>query len=64
MHRYTVKRLPVVDTDGQLAGITGQFGSRSVVLRLTGVIRHMEGAVGVRDRVRYPAESPAENAES
>ena len=111
MHRYGVKRLPVVDADGQLAGIvsrldvlsvftrpdnqiradvmqviagefalnpddfgvtvisgvvtvTGQCGSRSVVLQLRDAIRHVEGVVGVRDRVRYPAENPAETAES
>lgn len=111
MHQWGVKRLPVVDADGQLAGIvsrldvlsvftrpdeqirddakkviarkfaldpdafgvtvasgvvtvTGQDGSRSVVLQLTDAIRHVEGVVGVRDRVRYPAEIPAENAES
>ena len=111
MHQWGVKRLPVVDAGGQLAGIvsrldvlsvftrpddqirddvmqvitgqfalnpdtfgvtvasgvvtvTGQLGSRSAVLRLTDAIRHVEGVVGVRDRARYPAEHPAENAES
>ena len=111
MHECGVKRLPVVDADGQLAGIvsridvlsvftrpddqirdevmqviagesalspdpfgvtvasgvvtvTGQTGSRSAVLKLTGAIRHVEGVVGVRDRVRYPPEYPAANAES
>jgi len=110
MHQYGVKRLPVVDADGQLAGIvsrldvlsvftrpddqiradvmqviagqfalnpdtfgvtvasgvvtvTGQLGSRSDVLQLTDAIRHVEGVVGVRDRTRYPPDSPAENAE-
>jgi CBS domain-containing protein len=111
MHERGVKRLPVVDADGQLVGIvsrldvlsvftkpddqirddvkkviarrsaldraafgvtvasgivtvTGQCDSRSVVLQLTGAIQHVEGVVGVRDRVRYPAETPAETAES
>jgi CBS domain-containing protein len=111
MHERGVKRLPVVDADGHLAGIvsridvlsvftrpddqirddvmqviarqsalspeafgvtvasgvvtvTGQSGSRSVVLQLTEAIRHVEGVVGVRDRVRYPPEMPAETAES
>jgi len=111
MHQWGVKRLPVVDEDGRLAGIvsrldllsvfarpdgqirdevmqviaaefalnpdtfgvtvasgvvtvTGQFGSRAIVLRLKDAIRHVEGVVGVRDRARYPAEDPAENAES
>ena len=111
MHQYGVKRLPVVDADGQLAGIvsrvdvlsvftrpddqvrddarqviagefalnpdtfgvtvasgvvtvTGQCGSRSVALQLTEAIRHVEGVVGVRDRVGYPSENPAENAGS
>jgi len=44
--------------------VTGQCGSRSVVLQLRDAIRHVEGVVGVRDRVRYPAENPAETAES
>ena len=111
MHQYGVKRLPVVDADGQLAGIvsrldvlsvftrpddqirddvmqvivgefalnpdtfgvtvasgvvtvTGQFGSRAVVLQLRDAIRYVEGVVGVRDRARYPSENPAEHAES
>jgi len=111
MHERGVKRLPIVDADGRLAGIVsrldvlsvftrpddqirddvlqviagrsalnpvgfgvtvasgvvtvaGQSGSRSAVLQLTGAIRHVEGVVGVRDRVRYPAENPAENAAS
>ena len=111
MHEYGVKRLPVVDADGKLAGIvsrldvlsvfarpddqvradvmqviagefalnpdtfgvivasgvvtvTGQFGSRSVVLQLIDAIRHVEGVVGVRDRARYLAENPAQDAES
>jgi len=111
MHQYGVKRLPVVDADGQLAGIvsrldvlsvftrpddqirddvmqvivgefalnpdtfgvtvasgvvtvTGQFGSRAVVLQLRDAIRYVEGVVGVRNRARYPSEIPAEHAES
>ena len=111
MHRYGVKRLPVVDADGQLAGIvsrldllsvftkpddqirgdvlqviaresavnpddfgvtvasgvvtvTGQCASRAAVLQLTDAIRHMEGVVGVRDRVTCPPGGPAGTAES
>lgn len=111
MHRYGVKRLPVVDADGQLAGIvsrldvlsvftrpddqiradvlrviagesalnpdafgvtvasgvitvTGQCDSRAAVLQTLDAIRHVEGVVGVRDRVRYRSEIPAEHAES
>jgi len=111
MHERGVKRLPVVDADGQLAGIvsrldvlsvftrpddqirddvlhviagqsapgpgalavtvasgvvtlTGQCSTRSAIVQLTGAIGHVEGVVGVRDRVRCPADDPAQNAES
>ncbi len=111
MHLHGVKRLPVVDADGQLAGIvsrldvlsvftrpddqirdevmqviagqsalnpddfgitvasgvttiSGQCRSYSAVLQLTDAIRHVEGVVGIRDRVRWPSDNPAENAAS
>jgi len=44
--------------------VTGQCGSRVAVVQLRDAIRHVEGVVGVRDRVRHPAEIPAEKADS
>ena len=102
MQASHVKRLPVVDEDGRLAGIvsradvlsvferpdaelrdavvkaataresgpdreklgvtvqsgivtiTGQFGDRAAALSLLAAVRHLEGVVGVRDRLSYP----------
>jgi CBS domain-containing protein len=110
MYDRGVKRLPVVDGDGQLAGIvsridvltvftrpdgqirgdvrrkaiagrfalnpdafdvtvtsgivtvTGQVERRAVAGQLMDAVRHLEGVVGVRDRVGYPSEDPPESA--
>jgi CBS domain-containing protein len=110
MYGRGVKRLPVVDGAGQLAGIvsridvlsvfarpdaqirddawqkviagkfaldpdafdvtvtsgivtvTGQAKSRAVAGQLMAAIRHLEGVVGVRDRVDYPSEDPPKTA--
>jgi CBS domain-containing protein len=35
----------------------GQIDQRGTALKLLGRVRHMEGVVGVRDRLGYPAES-------
>lgn len=104
MQTSRVKRLPVVDTDGKLAGIvsradvlsvferndgkirkevieeviagqfqldphafdvtvtsgivtiSGSLNRRTVALNLLGAIRHVEGVVGVRDRLAYPRD--------
>lgn len=104
METSRVKRLPVVDQDGKLAGIvsrvdvlsvferndgkirnevtgeviarqfqldphafditvtsgvvtiSGLVNRRAVALNLLGAIRHVEGVVGVRDRLAYPPE--------
>jgi CBS-domain-containing membrane protein len=104
MQASHVKRLPVVDDDGRLAGIvsradvlsvferpdaevrddvvkaviarepgpdpeklgvtvqsgivtmTGQFGDRAAALSLLAAVRHLEGVVGVRDRLSYPRQ--------
>lgn len=105
MHAERVKRLPVVDSSGRLAGIisridvlsvftrpddqireavrmvienasgvdpgalevtvrsgivtvAGQAGTRSAATELTEALRHLEGVVDVRDRLRYPLEGP------
>jgi CBS domain-containing protein len=104
MYERGVKRLPVVDSGGQLAGIvsridvlsvfarpdgqirgevmqlliagksgfdpaaldvsvtsgivtvTGQVDGHATASRLIDAVRHVEGVVGVRDRVSYPAD--------
>lgn len=104
MRAGLVKRLPVVDEDGRLAGIvsradvlsvferpdeeirddvvkavvaqesvpdpeklgvtvqsgivtvTGQLDNRATALSLLGAVRHLEGVVGVRDRLSYPRQ--------
>ena len=104
MRARLVKRLPVVDEDGRLAGIvsradvlsvferpdeeirddvakaviaqesgpdpeklgvtvqsgivtvSGQLDNRATALRLLGAVRHLEGVVGVRDRLSYPRQ--------
>ncbi len=104
MQASHVKRLPVVDEDGRLAGIvsradvlsvfdrpdaevrddvvkaviaresgldpeklgvtvqsgivtvTGQVENRATALSLLGAVRHLEGVVGVRDRLSYPRQ--------
>jgi CBS domain-containing protein len=50
MQDLRIKRLPVVDEEGRLAGIV----SRADVLSLLGAVRYVEGVVGVRDRLSYP----------
>lgn len=106
MHDERVKRLPVVDSSGRLAGIisridvlsvftrpddqireavrtvvekdfgldpgafevtvrsgivtvAGHAGSRSVPAELSEALRHLEGVVAVRDRIRYPPGNAA-----
>jgi len=108
MHDRHVKRLPVVDQTGRLAGIvsrvdllsvfdrpdneiratvlkdiiardfaldpdafdvqvtsgivtiTGQVDTQAVAQRLLGALRHAEGVVGVRSRLRFPPPDPSE----
>jgi CBS domain-containing protein len=110
MHDQRVRRLPVVDEEGLLAGIvsrvdvlsvfarpdeeirdevvreiiagqfaldpsafdvavtsgivtvTGQVGSQAVARQLTDAVRHVEGAVEVRDRITYPRANEPEAA--
>jgi CBS domain-containing protein len=110
MYERGVKRLPVVDSSGRLAGIvsridvlsvftrpdsqirddvrqqiiagklglrpaafdvtvisgvvtvTGQVERRDMARQLLDAVRHLEGVVGVRDRVSYPPGDPPDSA--
>jgi CBS domain-containing protein len=42
--------------------VTGQVGSQAVARQLTDAVRHVEGAVEVRDRITYPRANEPEAA--
>jgi CBS domain-containing protein len=47
----------VVTVRSGIVTITGSVQRRADALSLLGTVRHLEGVVGVRDRLSYPAES-------
>jgi CBS domain-containing protein len=46
----------VVTVRSGIVTVTGSMGRRADALSLLGTIRYLEGVVGVRDRLSYPAE--------
>lgn len=46
----------VVSVRSGIVTVTGSMGRRADALSLLGTIRYLEGVVGVRDRLSYPAE--------
>ena len=72
MNTHHVRRLPVIDADGKLAGIVSRRDLLSVFLRPDAEIihdarqvlaelaltEHVQGVVAVRDRLSYPDVYP------
>ena len=51
------RELFVVTVTSGIVTVTGSVERRADALSLLATIRHLEGVVGVRDRLSYPAES-------
>jgi CBS-domain-containing membrane protein len=69
MRSRRISAFPVIDASTRVVGvaseadllfketITGSVERRTDALSLLATIRHLEGVIGVRDRLSYPGES-------